>query len=88
MKAEDVPDEQRCEIFSMILSLHGMKWAILVKRSTTTHIVSQFCDKGNPTMKSILMDDHGVLGISRGLSWPCVSCLDGFARIQLGQFET
>ena len=50
--------------------LVGMKWAILVSRSTTTNIVSNPSETGNHSMKSMEMDDQGLSGIGRKRSGP------------------
>ncbi len=48
-----------CEASSVLW--HGMKCAILEKRSTTTNIESCPClDLGKPNTKSMLMSDQGV----------------------------
>ena len=50
--------------------LVGMKWAILVSQSTTTNIVSKPLETGNHSIKSMDMEDQGLLGIGRKRSGP------------------
>ena len=50
--------------------LMGMKWAILVSRSTTTRIVSKPLETGNHLIKSMDMEDQGLSGIGRKRSGP------------------
>ena len=50
--------------------LVGMKWAILVSRSTTTYIVSNPSETGNNLIKSMDMEDQGLSGIGRKRSGP------------------
>ena len=42
-----------------------MKWAILVSQSTTTNIVSNPSETGNHSIKSMDIEDKGLLGIGR-----------------------
>ena len=47
---------------------HGIKCAILEKRSTTTNMEScPFLDLGSPSTKSMLISDHGAIGIGKGV---------------------
>ena len=50
----------------LVFSFRGMKWAILVNRSITTHSSVQPFDKGKSVMKSMAIDCHGAYGNSRG----------------------
>ena len=50
----------------LAFSFRGMKWAILVNWSITTHSSVQPFDKGKPVMKSMAIDCHGANGNSRG----------------------
>lgn len=50
--------------------LRAKKWPYLLKRSTTTKIVSQPSDLGNPSIKSIVMSSHIRAGTSNGWSSP------------------
>ena len=50
----------------LAFSFRGMKWAIIVNRSTTTHSSEQPFDKGKSVMKSMAIDCHGAYGNSRG----------------------
>ena len=50
----------------LALSFRGMKWAILVNQSITTHSSMQPFDKGQSVMKSMDIDCHGAYGSSRG----------------------
>ena len=53
-----------------MLDLVGMKCAILVSWSTTTSIVSNPSETGNHSIKSMDMEDQGLLGIGRKRSGP------------------
>src|SRR5207237_5220325 len=49
----------------------GMKWAVLVSRSTITHMESYpFCVRGKPTMESMWRSPHFHKGIANGCSCP------------------
>ena len=50
----------------LAFSFRGMKWAIFVKRSITTHSSVQPFDRGRSVMKSMAIDCHGAYGNSRG----------------------
>jgi hypothetical protein len=53
----------------MVLVTHlldGIKWAILVNRSTTTKIESKALEFGRFVMKSIDIEDQGFFGIGSG----------------------
>jgi hypothetical protein len=52
------------------LSLVGMKYAILLSRSTTTMIASNPLDGGKFTMKSMDTLSHGHSGIDSGYNNP------------------
>ena len=47
-----------------------MKWAYLLRRFTTTRIMSISCDLGSPVMKSIERSSHILFGMCRGCSRP------------------
>ena len=55
---------------AVISVLHGIKWAIFVNQSITTHMASFPPDSGSCVMKSIVIDFHGLLGASSGLCNP------------------
>ena len=59
MKAEAVSEAD--ETFGK-----GIKWDILVKRSTMTRIQVKPLEEGRSVMKSIDIEDHGGEGISNG----------------------
>ncbi|BAU02016.1 hypothetical protein VIGAN_11141900 [Vigna angularis var. angularis] len=50
--------------------LMGIKCPYLLSLSTTTSIVSNPCDLGNFTTKSILMSSHTALGMGKGCKRP------------------
>jgi hypothetical protein len=50
--------------------LHGIKWAILVSRSTTTKIESKALELGRSVIKSIDIKDQGFFGIGSGRNNP------------------
>ena len=50
----------------LAFSFRGLKWAILVNRSITTHSSMQQFYKGKSVMKSMAIDCHGAYGNSRG----------------------
>ena len=50
----------------LAFSFKGMKWAIFVNRSITTHSSVQPFDKGRSVMKSMAIDCHGAYCNSRG----------------------
>lgn len=62
--------------------LQGIKWAILARQSTTIKITVCPSDIGSSTMKSRLMVDQGLAGVSvwmgtkllRGLVWDVLIC--------------
>ena len=55
--------------------LVGMKWAILVSRSTTTNIISKPSETGNHLIKSMDMEDQGLSGIGSGPYGLCLTVL-------------
>jgi hypothetical protein len=58
-------------IFLEYVILIGMKWATLVNRSTITHKESYpALERGNPTIKSILISSHFHYGIFNGCNNP------------------
>src|SRR3982074_3606662 len=65
---------QPSAVFSF--SLIGIKCAIFVKRSTTTHTVVQPSERGSWTMKSMDIESHGEKESSRGCKVPCLLCRD------------
>jgi len=66
----------------------GMKCAYLVSLSTTTKITSNPPDLGSPSIKSMLMVDHGCDGIGRGCSKPGVLTCSDLACWQTEQLWT
>jgi hypothetical protein len=48
----------------------GIKWAYLVRQSTTTNITFFPLEVGKPSTKSMLMSVHFWIGIGKGLSNP------------------
>jgi len=54
-------------ILSPIIDLlHGMKWTMFVKQSTTTNMESNKLESGKSMMKSMEIEDHGVEGMGNG----------------------
>ena len=70
------------------VSSKGTKWAIFVKRSTTTIIWVFPSDSGSATMKSTEIDFHGAYGTSRGCRSPYFACLHDLFRWQASQVRT
>jgi len=63
----------RANIFARsdaVFSRSGMKCAILVNRSMTTHSWSRPSEGGKSVMKSIVIDCHGTYGSSNGEDSP------------------
>ncbi len=58
----------------------GVKWAILVKQSTTTRIESLALTVGRSMMKFIAIDPQGRLGIGKGRRSPNGRCLRALDR--------
>jgi hypothetical protein len=69
--------------FASMSVRQGTKCRSLVKRSTTTHMVSQPFDQGRPVTKSIHMACQGLSGIGRGHNTPNGMCLLGFVHWQV-----
>ena len=66
MLVEDILASCRASMSDLV----GLKWAILVSRSTTTSIVSNPLEIGNHSIKSMDMEDQGLLGFGRKRSGP------------------
>jgi hypothetical protein len=64
----------------------GVKWAILVSRSTTTSIELLALTVGRSVMKSIAIDPQGRLGIGRGCRSPNGQCLGALHYNNMGLF--
>jgi hypothetical protein len=60
-----------------IVSLHTMKCAILVRRSTITYIVFIPLSSGRPVIKSMQMDSHSLSRICKGHMRLKGACLMG-----------
>lgn len=63
----------------------GTKWAILVRRSTTTNKVVKSSDGGSSTMKSMEIMLHGFSGTGSGSSRPQVLALSVLFRRHVTQ---
>jgi len=63
----------------------GVKWAILVRRSTTTNIEFLALTVGRSVMKSIAIDPQGWLGIGRGHKSPNGRCLGALDQTHVSQ---
>jgi hypothetical protein len=63
----------------------GVKWAILVSRSTTTSIEFLVLTLGKSVMKSIAIDPQGRLGIDKGCRSPNGRCLGALDRAHVSQ---
>jgi hypothetical protein len=63
----------------------GVKWAILVNRSTTTSIEFLALTIGRSVMKSIAIDPQGRLGIGTGHRSPKGRCLGALNRAHVSQ---
>ena len=70
---------------SVTVLLYGIKWIILVKRSTTTKIESKLLDNGRSTMKSMEVEDHGFSG---GCNNPYGQCRGIFNLEQMSHVVT
>lgn len=68
-------------------SFAGINWAALVRWSTTTMIESKEEDRGNFTMKSTPIVDHGLSGIGKRTSSPWVQRWSTFICWHLAQEE-
>jgi len=63
----------------------GVKWAILVSRSTTTNIEFLVLTIGRSVMKSIAIDPQGRLGIDRDYRSPNGRCPGALDRAHVSQ---
>src|SRR3978361_1087180 len=73
---------------AMAVSLRGTKWAILVKRSTTTIICVCSLDSGNAVMMSTEVDTHGEGTESRGCNNLYLACRGDLFRWHVSQLRT
>jgi hypothetical protein len=71
--------------FAVIYLEQGVKWAILVSRSTTTSIEFLVLTVGRSVMKPIIIDPQGQLGIDRGCRSPNGRCLGALDRAHVSQ---
>ena len=53
-----------------VFSVVGIKWTILVNRSTTTRMLLYPCAKGNLVIKSANICVYGFSGIEFGINFP------------------
>jgi hypothetical protein len=63
----------------------GVKWAILVSRSTTTSTELLVLTVRRSVMKSIAIDPQGWLGIDRGCRSPNGQCLGALDQAHVSQ---
>ncbi len=80
-----IPSRINWAVSSVVIDLEqGVKWAILVSRSTTTSIEFLALTIGRSVMKSIVIDPQGRLGIGRGCHpnrpWQIRPCTPGRYR--------
>src|SRR3978361_1437170 len=73
---------------AVALSIRGTKWAIFVKRSTTTITCVYPLDSGNAVMKSTEVDTQGEGAKSSGCSSPYRACQGDLFRWQVSQLGT
>src|SRR5262245_41018476 len=81
--------KRRATSVAVAVVLVAMKWAILVRRSTTTKMASFPTDEaGRPTIKSIEIDSHGRKGTGSGTRKPWGLWRGALARAQVSHVET
>ena len=73
---------------AFIVSLHGVKYAILLSLSTTTHMLSYLSDSGSPVMNSMLIALQGLSGARSGFNKPKGAWLVGLILWHVSQFLT
>jgi hypothetical protein len=74
--------------FRPMVSLHATKWAIFVTQSTMTRKALLPSASGNPVMKSMDIESHGLVGNCSGLRSPKGAWQIGFILLHVSQLST